>query len=290
MKRISAASTTYFLFTVPALVFYSLIWGYNFIRGFLYSLTDWTGLGRTYNYIGLQNYINVLKTNRLWSALGTTFFYSILLVVLVVFFSLVLSLVLNRGYRLKSLYRAIFFFPAMISLVTIALIFDQLYFRAFPLVGEALGIPFLSRNLVANPATALYSILIVHVWQGCAIPTVLFVAALQSVPEELKESAALDGANAFQRFVHIVFPYLIPVFSVIFVLTLKAGITVFDYVLVLTDGGPAGATETVALLIYEHGFGAFKFGYANAEAFLLFVIIAVISVVQIRLLNRKGAA
>lgn len=290
MKPRLPARLTYFLFSLPALILYSIIWGYNFVQGFIYSTTNWDGLSKTWKFIGLANYEKILRTTRFWKALGFTARYSVMLLVLVLTIALILALILSKRGRLTTLVRSIFFFPAMVSLVTASLVFEKIFYYALPDLGKALGIAFLSRNIFANPDTAILGILAVNLWQGCAIPTILLIAGLQNIPPELLESAAIDGAGAFQRFRAITLPFILPVISVVFVLTLKAGITVFDYVLILTEGGPAGSTNSVSMLIYLDGLGSFKFGYANAEAFLLFILIALISFVQIRLSSRKEVA
>jgi raffinose/stachyose/melibiose transport system permease protein len=290
MKRNGAARLTYFLFSLPALVLYTFIWGYNFIWGFVYSTTNWDGLGKNWKFVGFANYAKALRSPRFWDALGFTMTYAALLLITVIAISLALALVLRTKKKFTNFFRSIFFFPAMISLVTASLIFDKIYYYGLPAIGQAIGLEFLEKNLLSSPGTALLGILIVNLWQGCAIPTILLIAGLQSIPQDLHESAAIDGASSFQRFTAITIPYLLPVISVVFVLTLKAGITVFDYIFVLTEGGPAGTTNSVSMLIYNDGFGAFKFGYANAEAFLLFALIAIISLVQIRLSRDKEVA
>lgn len=282
--------TTFLLFTLPALLFYTLIWGVNFVSGLYYSLTDWNGLSSDYNMVGLSNYIRIFSSNRIFSSLQVTFKYAFILVFFTILLSLLLALALNRKIRFLTFFRSVFFFPAMISLVTASLIFDKIFFYVVPKAGQLLGLDFLSNNLLAMPDTALYGVLVVNIWQAVAIPTVLFIAGLQSVPQELYESAALDGAGNVKSFFSITLPYIIPVLSVNLVLSFKAGITVFDYILILTNGGPAGKTEVVSMLIYNHGFGSFRFGYANAEAMILFVIIAVVSLLQITFLNKKGVA
>ena len=133
----------------------------------------------------------------------------------------------------------------------------------------------------------MYGILITHIWQGVAIPTVLVIAGLQTVPEELKEAAALDGASAFQVFRYITIPFLLPVISMILVLVLKDGLMVYDYVLALTTGGPAGATESITMLLFKQGFEELKFSYAISQAITVAIVIIAVSILQISLTNRK---
>ena len=142
-------------------------------------------------------------------------------------------------------------------------------------------------ELLSRPKTAILAILFVAVWQGLAIPTVLFMAGLQTVPEELLESASLDGATAWQKFRYITIPFLVPTITMVFVLTLKQGLMVFDLIMSMTQGGPAGATESMAMLIYNHGFVERRLSVAMAEALILATIVCVVSFVQIVWSNRK---
>ena len=142
-------------------------------------------------------------------------------------------------------------------------------------------------NILSRKNTAIYGILFVHLWQGVALPTLMFLAALQTVPSDLLEAATLDGANAWQRFVHVTLVYLLPTLSVVLVLTVKSGLMVFDYVKSMTDGGPGGATQSLALMIYNNGFVRNKYSYSIAQAIEIGLIISVVSFIQIRLTGRK---
>ncbi|MCG8479176.1 MAG: sugar ABC transporter permease [Spirochaetales bacterium] len=283
---------TLLLFTLPALVLHSLFFVWPVIRGFLFSLTDWNGISRSFNVIGLRNYADLVRDARILDSLGFTLRYVAALVVCVAVFGMASALLIDvqvrgRGVRLKSFFRSLYFYPAVLSLVTVGLVFNQIFLNALPAVGEALGIEWLSASLLARPQTAPLGILIVGVWQGTALPTILFLAGLQSVPVTPIESALVDGAKPHQVFLHVKLPYLIPVLNMVVILTLKNGITMFDYVMAMTGGGPARATESVGLLIYRFAFGGeLKFGYGTALSIVLFAVIAMVSVLQIKGLRR----
>lgn len=286
--KFNTDSLTRLAFTLPAVILYSIFFTYAVFVGFYYSLTDWNGLSRDYNFIGLENYSKLLQNPFFWDSIFTTFKYALMLVVGVMTISLVLALALNSLRILKTLIKSIFFIPTMIGAVTISLIFDQLFYRVIPQFGEWLNIDLLSQSLVGNGSTALAAVVFVNLWQAVAMPTVIFIAGLQTVPEELYESAKLDGASPFQRFKNITFPYLLPTFTVNMVLVIKSGITVFEYVLALTAGGPNRATMVIGLSIYNDAFMNMRFSMANAEAMVLFLVIAVLSFCQIALTNKGG--
>lgn len=278
---------TFALFTLPGFTLYSVFFILPIIMGIYYSMTDWNGITRKYNMIGLENYVDVFKDKRFLNAIMFNLKYCILLTICIVVLGIILAMLLNSRIKGITGFRAVYFFPAVLSMLTVGLIFNQIFYRAIPPTGQALGIKFLSTNILSNANTAIFGILFVNVWQGVAMPTILFMAGLQTVPQELYETAAIDGANAWQRFKSITVPFLIPVTSVVMVLTVKSGLMVFDYVKSMTDGGPGGATESVSMLIYSNAFVENKFSYSIAEAMIVGLIIAAISAVQISISNRK---
>lgn len=213
--------------------------------------------------------------------------YSALLIVGLIALALVLALLLNSKVKGLSFFRGVYFVPAVLSMLTVGLIFNQIFYRAIPPIGQALGIGILSKNVLSNPVTAKFGVLFVHIWQGVALPTVILLAGLQTIPAELYEAASLDGATGWQQFRTITIPFLIPVLSVVLVLTLKSGLMVFDYIMSLTQGGPGGVTESIAMLIYKHGFVENKYSYSIAEAIVTGMIISAISAIQIYASNRK---
>ena len=136
---------------------------------------------------------------------------------------------------------------------------------------------------------ALYAVLFVNLWQALAMPTVIFIAGLQTIPDELYESSVIDGASMFEQFRFVTLPYMVPTITVNAILTLKSGITAFDYAKALTNGGPARSTMLVGIKIYIDAFGdSPKFSIANAESVLLFLVIAVLSVIQLYISSRRG--
>lgn len=286
--RINEKNITMFLFSVPATILYLIFFIYPVGAGIYYSLTNWNGLTNNFKYIGLKNYVNALKSNRFQKAILFNFKYTILLVIFVVGLSLILALILNSDIKGKGFFRGIYFFPAVVSMLTVGLIFNEIFFEVFPKIGQLLHIELLSRSILSNSKTAIYGVLITNVWQGIAMPTVLLLAGLQNVPQELMESAKLDGANAWELFKYITFPFLLPVLTVVMVLIIKDGLTIYDYIVALTNGGPGGATESSALLIYNHGFKEVNFSYGIAEAVIVTIVICAISFIQIATSNKKN--
>lgn len=286
-KKISGKSISMFLFTVPATVLYCIFFIYPIAIGIMYSFTDWNGLAKDFKFIGLSNYIEAFTNKRFQNAVLFNIKFTILAVILVVGISLILALIFNSDIRLKSFFRGIFFFPAVLGMLVVGLIFNEIFYRVVPVIGKAMNISWLSTNILASKSTAMYGVLIVHVWLAVAMATVMLLAGLQSTPMELYEAAELDGANKWQRFCYITMPFLLPVLSVVLILQIKNGLTVYDIIVALTNGGPGGATESLSILIYNHGFKEVKFSYAIAEAIILTIVICAISFVQTSISNKK---
>ena len=276
-----------FLFTVPATVLYCIFFIYPIAIGIMYSFTDWNGLAKDFKFIGLANYIEAFTNKRFQNAVLFNIKFTILAVILVVGISLILALIFNSDIRLKSFFRGIFFFPAVLGMLVVGLIFNEIFYRVVPVIGKAMNISWLSTNILASKSTAMYGVLIVDVWLVVAMATVMLLAGLQSTPMELYEAAELDGANKWQRFRYITMPFLLPVLSVVLILQIKNGLTVYDIIVALTNGGPGGATESLSILIYNHGFKEVKFSYAIAEAIILTIVICAISFVQTSISNKK---
>jgi len=278
---------TYLCFILPALVLYSIFFILPVLMGGYYSLTNWTGISQNVTFVGLKNYTKLLTDKVFLSALRFTSIYSVLLVILTCTLSMVLALCLNTPIKRRTFFRGTMFFPAVLSMLTVGMVFNEIFTRAIPSLGELFGIEFMQTNILSGVNTAMYGILFVHVWQGLAIPTVMLLAGLQTIPSEMFEAAELDGASKWNQFRAITIPFLLPVLSVVLILTFKSGLTVFDYVKALTEGGPAGSTKSLTFNIYNLGFKELKFSYAIAQAMVVTAIVVVISYVQIRLTNKK---
>ena len=280
---------TFFAFTIIPVILYTFFYVVSVISGLYYSFTDWDGMALKYHMVGFKNYRLLLKNPYFWNSMKTTVLYSILLVLSVITVSLILAISLNSLKRFKTFTKSVYFIPAMIGGVTIALIWDQLFYRVVPLIGQGLGIGFLSQSLLMTGKTALPAVVFVQSWQAVALPTVIFIAGLSQIPEEQYESAQIDGASAFGRFRYITLPYILPTVTVNLVLTVKQGFTSFDFPFALTGGGPVRSTEVIGILIYNDAFKNMKFASANAEAFLLFLVVALFSLTQLKITSKGGS-
>lgn len=287
MKKGSVLNRNWaYLFVLVPIALQLIFFYVPMAQGFYYSFTNWTGLTNNYDLIGFQNYQAILSDQRFMKSVSFTVIFTIGLIVGEVLIGIMVARFLNRKIKGVGFFRTAYFFPAVLSTVTLGLIFKQVFNYGLPQLGEKLGIGFLEQNLIANEKTVFWGVLFVALWQGVAMPIVIFLAGLQSIPEEILEAASIDGATSRQKFRHIELPYLLPSLSMVFIMALKSGLTAFDLIFALTGGGPSDKTTTLGLLVYNYAFKSNQYGYANAIAVVLFLVIAVISIIQIRLSKR----
>ena len=274
--------SAYFLFTVPAVLLYLIFFAFPVVSGLFYSLTDWNGISPTFQFVGLQNYLSVFQDKLTMSAVGRTFWYTLVMTFLVTALS-----VLNQKLKLQGFWRVTYFFPAVMSSITIGLIFNQIYYHVVPLVGKSLGIALLSKNPLSNRNLAMWAIMLIQIWKETAVPTVLILAALQSISADLYEAATIDGATGMQSFWNITLPLVKPTIGVAALMSIRSGLMMFDYVKATTNGGPANATTTIAVSIFKHAFTDMKFAYSSAESILVFIVIMLIALVQIKMVQER---
>lgn len=273
-----------FLF-IP-IVLQAIFFYFPMFQGAFYSLTNWTGLTYNYEFVGLNNYKLLMIDGKFFQAISFTIILTLALIIGEIAIGLFIARALNSKIKGQTFFRAWFFFPAVLSSLTVSLIFKQFFNYGLPAIGKFLGLGFLQESLLGTSGGAVIATIFVLLWQGVAMPVILFLAGLQSIPSEIVEAAEIDGASSKQAFWNIELPYLLPTISMVFILALKAGLTAFDQIFALTSGGPNNATTSLGLLVYNYAFKSNQFGYANAIAFILFIIIGVISVLQIRLSRR----
>lgn len=270
-------------FCAPAIAFYLVFMLYPLISALFYSMTDWNGVFRSYGMVGFSNYIEAFtKDVRFHHALSYTFQYVVAIVILENVLGLAIALLVESRARSKGLFRTLFFMPNILSMYIGSLMWLYIFTRVFPQISEQTFMTFFGLSWLGDKNVAFFSILLVALWHATGYLMIIYIAAIQGVPTELVEAATIDGASPFQRFRYVVFPMLMPAVTVCLFLTLNSSFKIFDSVFSLTKGGPGYSTEVIALNIYYEGFqNNMRFGYATAKSIILFVIILVITVIQV---------
>jgi len=280
MRRFQPA----WLFMAPSLLILGAFVVFPILRSLYYSFFDWTVGAVSQPFVGFGNYVQLFHDQQFWNALRITLEYTIVSVVLLVVLGFVAALLLQRDTLANRIVRSVFFFPTIVSLVTIGLVWKFLLDPDIGLVGgitTMLGLP--SVAWLQSTSLALPTIIFVSVWKSIGFAMILFVAGLKGVPAERYEAAELDGANRWQTVWRITLPSIRPTMLFTSMILTIQSFQVFDLVYVMTGGGPVFHTDTLVNLLYRDGFVNYQTGYASAISWVLFVIIMLISLLQLRL-------
>jgi len=282
------------LFLAPSIIILLVFMASPAINAILLSLKSWDGM-RPAEWVGLNNYINLLQDRIFWLALKNTAYFTIATVIFQTTVPLLVASLLNSKIRGSTAFRTLYFMPVVISGAISGLLWSMIYEPNFGILNEtlrSLGLGNFAQLWLADRNTVMPSIILVSIWGSLGFYIVIFFAGLQNIPQELYEAASLDGAGAWQRFRHVSVPMLRPVITVAVVLNTIGGIQVFDSVWVMTAGGPNHASETLGTYLYSTAFGARgssnpQLGYAATIAIFILIFSLVISVFQIRLGRRS---
>jgi multiple sugar transport system permease protein len=290
VERVKARAA--WIFLAPALALIGLFFFLPVVAGLLLSLTDFDiyaiGSPETARFVGFKNYASTLARPLFWTAVGNTLYYVLVGGPLSVFVSLGAALLLHaRGVRLRSLFRTIFVAPVVTTLVAVAIVWRYLYHPRYGFLNHVLGWFGVGPvDWLGDPGWAMPAIILVAVWKNFGYNMLIFVAGLGSIPGELYEAAAIDGAGAWQRFRHVTLPGLAATFFFVGVTTMIGYFQLFAEPYVMTQGGPLRSTTSVVLLMYEEGFRWWRMGIASTMAVLLLVITLLGALLQVGL--RRG--
>jgi len=294
MKANRVESRSGWLFVAPALSLIAVFFALPVLAGLVLSLTDFDvyaiGAPDTARFVGLHNYAAVLANPMFWKALGNTLYFVVAGGALSVIVSLGAALlVASRLTRVPSLFRTIYFLPVVTTLVAVAIVWRYLYHPQYGILNWVLrGAGIAPIDWLGDPHWAMPAIILLAVWKNFGYNMLIFIAGLQAIPEELHEAAHLDGAGWWDRFRHVTVPQLAPTLVFVGILTMLGQFQLFAEPYVMTQGGPLKATLTLVMMMYEEGFRWWRMGLAAAIAFLLFLIMLLGTMLQLRLHRETG--
>lgn len=277
---------TFLIITIPILALFICFNTIPLIRGIIYSFTNSRGFGN-YDYVGFRNYMDLFTDTRVLKSYWFTFKLAIVTTIVVNVISLLLALALNSKIRAKSFFRGAYFLPNILGSLVVGYIFNYFFTYIVPAVADMVGVEGLKSSILSNPNTAWIGIMIVCAWQAIAMNTIIYISGLQTVPVDVYEAGELDGATGIMKFRKLTFPLIIPFFSINMVLCIKNFLMVFDQIMALTKGGPAQSTESISYLIYNNGMSGGQFGFQSANAVVFFIVIVIISVMQMKISSKK---
>jgi multiple sugar transport system permease protein len=284
-----------YLFLAPGFLLFALVILYPIARAFQISLYEWSIVpGATSRFLGLHNYDRALHDPVFWRSLGNTGFYMAVTVPTQIALGLAAAVLLDARMPARGLFRALYYLPVITSWVVVSLLFRYLFMTDGGLVNWVLhdGLHVIDHNVqwLGSRWTAMTAISVLGIWKGVGWSMVIFLAALQGVPRELYEAAAVDGAGSWRSFRSITLPTLLPVVAFVTVMLVIGGFNVFISVFLITNGGPLDQTQVLLTYMYRQAFSFLDFGYGSALSFTLTLIVFALSLAQLRIFARRGAA
>jgi multiple sugar transport system permease protein len=277
----------------PMLVYYLLWLVFPICYSFVMSFSKWNPLIHQQIYLGLGNYRDVLLHDHVfWTTLGNSAYFSVVTVIAGAILGLLIALAINSLPRFVPFFRTLYFLPVVTSMVAVSIVWRWLYQPRFGLIntilagiGDFLGLGIPEINWLGNIHTAMPAVMAMSIWKGLGYTMVLFMAGLDAIPRTYHEAAAIDGAGRWQSFIHVTLPLLVPTITFVLVTRTIGALQTFTQMYLMTAGGPVNATRTTVMLLYEDAFRQYLFGYASAIAFILFVVILLLTVVQLRVMR-----
>jgi ABC-type sugar transport system permease subunit len=276
-----------FIFILPSALFMLFIFTVPLVFSLLAGFTDWSGLGFRWNFVGLANYFEMLRSKEMHRILINMALYLFFLVFIQNVVALFIALLLNKTFRLRNFVRSVLFMPTVIATVAVGFIWSLLLdpvSGVFPFLAAKSGLSFLADfTWLGSSDAAIFLVILISMWQWTGLNAVIFLAGLQGIPAELYEAGDIDGVSDRARLTHITLPLLQPAIKVNIILTTISVFKIFDLPYVLTKGGPGFSTESVAIMIYSRTFMYDRFGYGAAISLTLFVVVMLVTLIQLRL-------
>jgi ABC-type sugar transport system permease subunit len=277
-------------FAAPFLAFFLIFLVWPIVYGFYMSLTGKSLTGANDSLIGLANYAEAFGDAGMWRSLGNTLYFTVISTVPLVLVALAMAALVNIGLPAQWLWRLSYFAPYLLASTVVSLFFTWMYNPQLGLINDSLakiGLPKVA--WLNDPNIAMWAIVLATLWWTVGFNFLLYLAAMQNIPQQHYEAASLDGAGAWRQFFSITMPQLTPTTVMIVILQVLASLKIFDQVYQMTAGGPGGATRPVVQYIFETGFTGYRLGYSAAISYIFFGLIVVVSIAQFLITRRRSA-
>ena len=281
---------TGWFFIAPMLLGFTIFTFGPILASLAISFTNWDLL-QTPKFIGLNNYINMFKDESFRQCISNTLYFVVTMVPVILIVSLGLAIILNQNIKGKGFFRAAFYFPSVVSTVAISMVWLWVFSPSnsglLNTLLRYLGV-MNTPDWLGNIATVKPSLVAMRMWQSAGYYMIIFLAGLQTIPGELYEVADIDGASKWEKLRYITIPMLSPVTFFVTIMLMLAAFNIFEAIYVMTEGGPAGATNTIMYYIYHNGFKLYKMGYASALAWVLFLMLVILTIIQFKLRKEES--
>jgi len=276
-----------FLLVAPALALYFVFVVYPLFGGIVYSMTDWDGVRRNFNFVGLKNYIDILHDSHVLEPLKNTFIYAFFNTIILNILGLLMAIGAESVRRGRNVFRALLYIPSVLSAILVGFVFNFIFDKSLGALGQQLGIEVMANNLLGSKQFALAMGILVTSWKSAGWYMVVYIAGLNNIDQSLYDAASVDGVTGWKRFWYVTFPLLAPSFTINMVLAVERSFKQYDLMYALTGGGPGRASELISMTIYNESFTNKRAGYGTALGVILFLIIVVITLFQMKVLRKR---
>ena len=287
-RKLLARHVTPWMFLIPSIVILMLFLIIPIVRAFEWSVLDYKIIAGTGEFVGLANFKEIFSDREFWAALAHTIIFLAIVLPFNIFLPMILAVLVNQKLKGESTFRVLYYLPVITPMVVAALMWKMLYSQE-GMVSKLLvmlGVYDSSTNLLVQSSTALVAVTAITIWKGLGYYMIIYLASLQSIPGDIYESAGIDGASAWHKLRHITIPMLTPAITLVSVMTIIAGMKVFEEIALTTNGGPAGATTTLVMYIYQK-FMNIEVSIASAAGLVLLVMAVGASLLQMKLTSKR---
>ncbi|KIL38420.1 ABC transporter permease [Gordoniibacillus kamchatkensis] len=285
-KKLAENIKVFVMFAFVPLLAFLTVKVIPFAIGVTMTFTDWNGVASSFQFKGFENYIAAFRDAEFWHSMLFTVRYVVCSVVLTNVIAFALALLVSSGVKGQNAFRLGFFTPNLIGGIILGFIWQFIFSRVLVYVGKEAAWDLFANSWLAQPDKAFWALVIVGVWQTSGYMMLIYIAGLTGIPGSLLEAAGLDGASKWQQLIRIKIPLMVPAFTISLFLTLQKSFMVYDTNLSLTQGGPYRSTELIAMHVYNEAFLYQRYGSGQAKAVILFIIVALIAVIQVRAMKR----
>ncbi len=277
----------YWMFVLPVLILYTIFFIIPVGMCFSYSLLDWTGVGKNSTFVGLNNYIRLFQDQDYLNAFWFSTRYAVVTVILSNALAILVALWVTSKLKTQNFVRTCFFLPNIISGIVVGFVWAFLFNQGSKTLYSMTGLSFFKIKWLSDPTNSFWATVIVSLWQSVGYYMLIYISGLNSIDRVYLEAAAIDGANAFQRFRHVTLPLLMPSITINLFLTLAGAFRLFDMNVTLTNGGPGRSTVGLALDVYKDLFSNNQMGYGSAKAVVLLLVVMLITIGQVWFTKRR---
>jgi raffinose/stachyose/melibiose transport system permease protein len=286
-KNILRKAGLFCVFTGPSLIAFACVLIIPFMYGLHLTFTDWNAISDTYRFVGFKNYKSVFMDKEFLLQFLVTLRYVIFSTLFCNLIAFIIAYFLTSGMKMQNFLRGGFFIPNLIGGIILGYIWKFIFANVLTQVGKSLDIPMLKTSFLTNPDRAVWVLIIVTVWQHAGYLMMIYIAGFVGIPKDIEEAGALDGAHGLLKLFRVTIPLMVPSFVICLFISISRGFMAYDLNLTLTNGGPYGSTQLAAMHIYQKAFQSKQYGIGQAEAIILFIVVAVVSVAQVLITKRQ---